>query len=76
MSPKVKLAPTLSTDEILTECTNVHFDDHNHFVSEIKHFLCIIYMVELLKVSKSQKQFFLKLHCPKNEQNIRQNSAL
>ena len=23
-----------------------------------------------LKVSKSQKQFFLKLHCPKNERNI------
>jgi hypothetical protein len=29
-----------------------------------------------LKVSKSQKHFFLKLHCPKNERNIRQNSAL
>ena len=29
-----------------------------------------------LKVSKSQKQFFLKLHCPRNEQNTRQNSAL
>ena len=29
-----------------------------------------------LKVSKFQKHFFLKLHCPKNEQNIRQNSAL
>ena len=29
-----------------------------------------------LKVSKSQKHFFLKLHCPKNEQNICQNSAL
>ena len=27
-----------------------------------------------LKVSKSQKHFFLKLQCPKNEQNIRQNS--
>ena len=26
--------------------------------------------------SKSQKKFFLKFHCPKNEQNIRQNSAL
>ena len=25
-----------------------------------------------LKVSKSQKQFFLKHHCPKNERNIRQ----
>ena len=31
---------------------------------------------EWLKVNKSQKQFFLKLHCPKNERNIRQNSAL
>ena len=31
----------------------------------------------VLKVSKSQMQFFLKLHCPKNEwNNIRQNSAL
>jgi hypothetical protein len=30
----------------------------------------------VLKVSKSQNQFFLKLHCPKNEQNNRQNSAL
>ena len=29
-----------------------------------------------LKVSKSQKHFFSKLHCPKNERNIRQNSAL
>ena len=30
----------------------------------------------MLKVSKSQKHFFLKFHCPKNEWNIRQNSAL
>ena len=29
-----------------------------------------------LKVSKSQKQFLLKLHYPKNERSIRQNSAL
>ena len=29
-----------------------------------------------LKVSKSQKHFFLKFHCPKNKRNIRQNSAL
>ena len=29
-----------------------------------------------LKVSKSQKLFFLKLHCPKKEQNIGQNTAL
>ena len=29
-----------------------------------------------LKVSKSQKHFFLKLHCPQNERNIWQNSAL
>ena len=32
--------------------------------------------IYLLKVSKSQKHFFLKLHCPKNKQNIGQNSAL
>ena len=30
----------------------------------------------LLKVSKSQKHFFLELHYPKNERNIWQNSAL
>ena len=30
----------------------------------------------LLKVNKSQKDFLLKFHCPKNERNIRQNSAL
>ena len=29
-----------------------------------------------IKVSKSQKHFFLKLHCPKNERNIWQNYAL
>jgi hypothetical protein len=29
-----------------------------------------------VKVSKSQKQFFFKLHCPKNKRNVRQNSAL
>ena len=29
----------------------------------------------LLKVSKSQNHFFLKLHCPQNERKIRQNSA-
>ena len=27
-------------------------------------------------VSESQKDLFLKFHCPKNEQDIRQNSAL
>ena len=32
--------------------------------------------LSVLKVSKSQKHFFLKLHCPKHERNIRQNSAL
>ena len=29
-----------------------------------------------LKVSKFEKHFFLKLHCPKTERNISQNSAL
>ena len=29
-----------------------------------------------IKVSKSQKHFFLKLHCLKNERNVWQNSAL
>ena len=33
-------------------------------------------LISALKVSKSQKHFFSKLHCPKNEWNIRQNSAL
>ena len=39
-----------------------------YFIKECK--------LKLLKVSKSQKHFFLKLHCPKNERNIWQNSAL
>ena len=30
----------------------------------------------IVKVSKYQKHFFLKLHCPKDERNIRQNYAL
>ena len=30
----------------------------------------------MLKVIKSKKQFFLEAPFPKNEQNIRQNSAL
>ena len=30
----------------------------------------------ILKVSKSQKQFFLKLHCPKSELNFGKISAL
>ena len=29
-----------------------------------------------LKVNKFQKHFFLKFHYPKNERNIRENSAL
>ena len=29
-----------------------------------------VYVSDVVKVSKSQKQFLLKLHCPKNERNI------
>ena len=36
----------------------------------------LLLMSACLKVSKSQKHFFLKLHCPKNERNIWQNSVL
>ena len=32
--------------------------------------------LSLLKVNKSRKHFFLKLHCPQNERNIWQKSAL
>ena len=32
--------------------------------------------LKLVKVSRSQNQFLLKLHCPKNERNMRQNSDL
>jgi hypothetical protein len=45
---------------------------NNKKLEKIKHYS----EAYLLKVSKSQRQFFLKLHCPKNERNIRQNSAL
>ena len=35
-----------------------------------------MYLDIYLKISKSQKHFFLKLHCPKNKRDIWQNSAL
>ena len=38
--------------------------------------ICISLSLRLLKVGKSQKHFFLKLHWPKNERNIWQNYAL
>ena len=37
---------------------------------------CPIIWQLILKVSKSQKHFFFKFHCPKNERNTWQNSAL
>ena len=40
----------------------------------VRNFL--LYFCFVLMVSKYQKHFFLKLHCPKNERNIRQDSAL
>jgi hypothetical protein len=40
------------------------------------HSNCLYEKTGWLKVSKSKKKKTLKLHCPKNEQNIRQNSAL
>ena len=50
-------------------------------LTKIKERHQILYLIsserlEPVKVSKSQKQFFLKLHCPKNERNLKQNSAL
>ena len=40
-----------------------------------KHVFCL-FLNHYVKVSRSQKHFFLKLHCPKNERYIWQNSAL
>ena len=40
----------------------------------VRNFL--LYFCFVIKVSKYQKHFFLKLHCPKNERKIRQDSAL
>ena len=37
------------------------------------HFYSYLFVLFFLKVSKSQKHFFLKLYCPKHERNIRQN---
>ena len=36
----------------------------------------VLKVLQILKVGKSQNQFFLNLHCPKNERNITQNFAL
>ena len=47
----------------------------NHLLLE--KILSEVWAIEVrLKVSKSQKHFFLKFHCPKNKRNIWQNSAL
>ena len=45
-------------------------------MSHIRQGISAEEMEVYIKVSKSQKHFFLKLHCPKNERNIRQNSVL
>jgi hypothetical protein len=53
--------------------------------SEVKSLACetsevtsvfTISMADWLEVSKSQKQFFLKLHCPQNDRQFWQISAL
>ena len=56
------------------------FYEFCNYKSFLRDFLCLPLRAAkclfLLKFSKSQKYFFLKLHCPKNERNFRQNSAL
>ena len=61
------------------ELANLHLaakKDHMNIYLSILLFESMGVVWMLLKVSKSQKHFFLKLHCQKNEQNIWQNSAL
>ncbi len=63
-----------------------YFDDKISFIFLItkqplinfcaKNYGSMALFMNLLKVSISQKHFFLKFHRPKNERNIRQNSAL
>ena len=67
---KVKLAHYKSRTDFL----KVLFTCQS-FIKSVAWWLPIGIKLEL-KVSKSQKHFFLKLHCPKNEPNIWQNSAL
>ena len=46
------------------------------YLSNSLHLRVTFFRTSRLKVSKSQRHFFLKLYCPKNELNIWQNSAL
>ena len=57
-------------------CSQFEWDSRSNFWVLIRCFeSCSFELFKvLLKVSKSQNQFFLKLHSPKNEQNIGQNS--
>ena len=48
-------------------------EEEEHAMKQFKVNSKIFYKV---KVSNSQKHFFMTLYCPKNERNIKQNSAL
>ena len=45
------------------------FSIKEHFLHTMHESTYIV--LRLLQVNKSQKLFFLKLHCPKNERNIK-----
>ena len=76
---------------IYAHCGKCTVQDQNclHFIPFLLLIVCYLLKFEysklaqkifqfsmtLLKVIKPQKQSFLKLHCPENKQNIRQNSA-
>ena len=76
--------PTLQEDECFYLCPSkgdvqARYNGMISFLNEYSHFVFYLYCF-LLKVSKPitkpQKYFFLKLHCPKTKQNIWKNSAL
>ena len=64
---------TKLSDCILYSEDGAEFEIHKELLSQTK------FMREILSSAKGRrisKAFFFELHCPKNEQNIRQNTAL
>ena len=64
--PKVCIPPISTKNTKKAKNNNIKETLKKHSENKIQTPLIWV----LLKVSKSQKQFFLKLHCPKNERNI------
>ena len=71
------LLSTTFEKNLLCYCESDCALNHASSIKKVSNFVSDeIICFRIVKVSKSQNQFFLKLHCPRNERNIWQNSAL